>query len=80
MRCQSASRSAGSWPITSGSTVRSASPAERSKPCEVIIAAPGTDGSFIGAGLLGNGKRNAMANAGGDAEQHAAAVDAKEAP
>ena len=46
---------------------------------QVIIAAPGTDGSFIGAGLLGNGKRNALASAG-DAEQHAAADDAKETP
>jgi regulator of protease activity HflC (stomatin/prohibitin superfamily) len=49
---------------------------------QVIIAAPGTDGSFIGAGLLGNGngKRNAMASAAADAEQHAAADDAREAP
>ena len=43
---------------------------------QVIIAAPGTDGSFIGAGLLGSQKRAA---AGSD-EQHAAADDAKEAP
>jgi len=47
---------------------------------QVIIATPGTDGSFIGAGLLGSGKRNAMASAAGDAEQHAAADDAREAP
>ena len=47
---------------------------------QVIIAAPGTDGGFIGAGLLGNAKRNAVASSGDDAEQHAAAVDAKEAP
>jgi hypothetical protein len=47
---------------------------------QVIIAAPGTDGSFIGAGLLGNAKRSALASAGGDAEQHAAADDDKETP
>jgi regulator of protease activity HflC (stomatin/prohibitin superfamily) len=47
---------------------------------QVIIAAPGTDGSFIGAGLLGSQKRNALASAGDEAEQHAAADDAKEAP
>jgi regulator of protease activity HflC (stomatin/prohibitin superfamily) len=43
---------------------------------QVIIAAPGSDGGFIGAGLLGTSgqKRTALAN---DAEQHAAA-DAKE--
>jgi regulator of protease activity HflC (stomatin/prohibitin superfamily) len=45
---------------------------------QVIIAAPGTDGSFIGAGLLGSAKRNTLA--GGDAEQHATADDAQEAP
>ena len=45
---------------------------------QVIIAAPGTDGSFIGAGLLGTSsqKRTALAK---DTEQHAAADDAKEA-
>ena len=45
---------------------------------QVIIAAPGSDGGFIGAGLLGTSsqKRTARAN---DAEQHAAADDAKEA-
>ena len=45
---------------------------------QVIIAAPGSDGGFIGAGLLGtsNQKRTARAN---DVEQHAAADDAKEA-
>jgi len=47
---------------------------------QVIIAAPGTDGSFIGAGLLGNAKRTAVATSGDDPEQHAAAGDAKEAP
>jgi len=47
---------------------------------QVIIAAPGSDGSFIGAGLLGNTTRNAVARSGDDAERHAAAVDAKEAP
>lgn len=47
---------------------------------QVIIAAPGTDGSFIGAGLLGVQKRTAFASAGDDAERHAAAADAKEAP
>ena len=46
---------------------------------QVIIAAPGTDGSFIGAGLLGNAKRSAVASRGDDAEQQAAA-DAREAP
>ena len=46
---------------------------------QVIIAAPGTDGSFIGAGLLGSAQRTAQAGSD-DAEQHAAAVDAKEAP
>jgi regulator of protease activity HflC (stomatin/prohibitin superfamily) len=45
---------------------------------QVIIAAPGTDGSFIGAGLLGSAKRNTLAS--GDAEQHATADDAQEAP
>jgi regulator of protease activity HflC (stomatin/prohibitin superfamily) len=46
---------------------------------QVIIAAPGTDGSFIGAGLLGSAKRNALAS--GDAEEHAtAATDSAEAP
>jgi hypothetical protein len=44
---------------------------------QVIIAAPGTDGSFIGAGLLGSAKRNAVAS---DAEQHAVADDTQEAP
>ena len=48
---------------------------------QVIIAAPGTDGSFIGAGLLGSAKRTAVAAASADdAEQHAAAGDEKEAP
>ncbi len=47
---------------------------------QVIIAAPGTDGSFIGAGLLGSAKRNAVASGADDVEQHAAAGDAKEAP
>ena len=47
---------------------------------QVIIAAPGSDGGFIGAGLLGNAKRNVVATSGDDAEQHAAADDAKEAP
>ena len=44
---------------------------------QVIIAAPGTDGSFIGAGLLGTAgqKRTALAN---DAEEHATAADVKE--
>ena len=46
---------------------------------QVIIAAPGSDGGFIGAGLLGSQKRIALASAGA-AEQHAAADDAKEAP
>ena len=46
---------------------------------QVIIAAPGTDGSFIGAGLLGSHKRSALA-AASDEEQHAAADDAKESP
>jgi regulator of protease activity HflC (stomatin/prohibitin superfamily) len=46
---------------------------------QVIIAAPGTDGSFIGAGLLGSRRRSAL-GAGSDAEQHAAADDTKEAP
>jgi len=46
---------------------------------QVIIAAPGSDGGFIGAGLLGSQKRSALASAGA-AEQHAAADDAKEAP
>jgi len=45
---------------------------------QVIIAAPGSDGGFIGAGLLGSQRRSALANTAGDAEQHAAA-DAKEA-
>ncbi len=45
---------------------------------QVIIAAPGTDGGFLGAGLLGSAKRNALASAAGDAEQHATADDAKE--
>jgi regulator of protease activity HflC (stomatin/prohibitin superfamily) len=47
---------------------------------QVIIAAPGSDGSFIGAGLLGNARRTAVATSGDDAEQHAAAGDEKEAP
>ena len=47
---------------------------------QVIIAAPGTGGSFIGAGLLGGAQRTAGASRGDDAEQHAAAADAKEAP
>ncbi len=42
---------------------------------QVIIAAPGTDGSFIGAGLLGSQRRMAQAAA---EEQHADADDAKE--
>jgi hypothetical protein len=49
---------------------------------QVIIAAPGTDGGFIGAGLLGTSgqKRAALAGAAtNDSEQHAAADDAKEA-
>jgi regulator of protease activity HflC (stomatin/prohibitin superfamily) len=33
---------------------------------QVIIAAPGTDGSFIGAGLLGSQKHAAVASAGKD--------------
>jgi len=47
---------------------------------QVIIAAPGTDGSFIGAGLLGSAKRTTVATSTDDAEQHAAAGDEKEAP
>jgi regulator of protease activity HflC (stomatin/prohibitin superfamily) len=47
---------------------------------QVIIAAPGTDGSFIGAGLLGSAKRTSVATSSDDAEQHAAAGDQKEAP
>jgi len=47
---------------------------------QVIIAAPGTDGSFIGAGLLGNARRNAVATSGDEAEQHATAGDTQEAP
>ena len=47
---------------------------------QVIIAAPGTDGSFIGAGLLGGARRGAVASASGDDEQHAAAGATKEAP
>ena len=49
---------------------------------QVIIAAPGTDGGFIGAGLLGTSGRKRSALAGGatnESEQHAAADDAKEA-
>jgi hypothetical protein len=45
---------------------------------QVIIAAPGTDGSFIGAGLLGSARRNTVAS--GDAEEHAVGDDAREAP
>ncbi len=42
---------------------------------QVIIAAPGTDGGFIGAGLLGTSgqKRTALAGSANDDEQHAAA-------
>jgi regulator of protease activity HflC (stomatin/prohibitin superfamily) len=47
---------------------------------QVIIAAPGTDGSFIGAGLLGSARRTAVAASGDDGEQHAAAGDEKETP
>ena len=48
---------------------------------QVIIAAPPTDGSFIGAGLLGSQRRNALAQANGDARHAAAdADDAKEQP
>jgi hypothetical protein len=47
---------------------------------QVIIAAPGTDGSFIGAGLLGSARRSAVASAGDDDERHAAAGATKEAP
>ena len=47
---------------------------------QVIIAAPGTDGSFIGAGLLGSQKRTARADAESDEQQHAAADDAKDTP
>ncbi|HEY2561395.1 MAG TPA: SPFH domain-containing protein [Caldimonas sp.] len=47
---------------------------------QVIIAAPGTDGSFIGAGLLGSQRQRALASASGDAEQRADAADAKETP
>jgi len=49
---------------------------------QVIIAAPGTDGGFIGAGLLGTSGQKRSALAGGatnESEQHAAADDAKEA-
>ncbi len=46
---------------------------------QVIIAAPGTDGSFIGAGLLGGRTRAARADAQSE-EQHADADDAKETP
>ena len=46
---------------------------------QVIIAAPGSDGGFIGAGLLGSQKRSALGRAGA-VEQHVAADDAKEAP
>ena len=42
---------------------------------QVIIAAPGTDGSFIGAGLLGSQKRMAQA---ASVEQHADADDTRE--
>jgi regulator of protease activity HflC (stomatin/prohibitin superfamily) len=41
---------------------------------QVIIAAPPTDGGFIGTALLGGQKRNAVAGAG-DAEKHASAAD-----
>jgi regulator of protease activity HflC (stomatin/prohibitin superfamily) len=50
---------------------------------QVIIAAPGSDGSFIGAGLLGTAKRNALAagaSDGDDSEQHAAAEGTKVSP
>ena len=47
---------------------------------QVIIAAPGSDGGFIGAGLLASQTRSALASAGGDAEQHAVAAAAKDAP
>jgi regulator of protease activity HflC (stomatin/prohibitin superfamily) len=48
---------------------------------QVIIAAPGTGGGFIGAGLIGNAGRVARGPEGSDAEQHAAADgDAREAP
>jgi regulator of protease activity HflC (stomatin/prohibitin superfamily) len=48
---------------------------------QVIIAAPPTDGGFIGSALLGGQKRNALAQANAGA-QHAAADadDAKEQP
>ena len=47
---------------------------------QVIIAAPGTGGGFIGAGLLGTAKRTAVTTSSDDVEQHAAAGDEKEAP
>ena len=47
---------------------------------QVIIAAPGSDGGFIGAGLLGSQKRTARAETDADEQQHAAADDAKGAP
>jgi regulator of protease activity HflC (stomatin/prohibitin superfamily) len=48
---------------------------------QVIIAAPPTDGGFIGSALLGGPKRTSLAAGGVDEEQHAAsAADAKEAP
>ncbi len=44
---------------------------------QVIIAAPGSDGGFIGAGLLGSGQRRSVLADSGDAEEHAAADDAR---
>ncbi|HEX2543164.1 MAG TPA: SPFH domain-containing protein [Caldimonas sp.] len=46
---------------------------------QVIIAAPPSDGGFIGASLLGTPKRVEVA-AGADEEQHAASTTTKEAP
>ena len=47
---------------------------------QVIIAAPGTGGSFIGAGLLGQARRDTVATQRRRGEQHAGADDAQEAP
>jgi uncharacterized membrane protein YqiK len=47
---------------------------------QVIIAAPGSDGGFIGAGLLGTSQRRSVLATSADAEQHAAAADEKDAP
>jgi len=47
---------------------------------QVIIAAPGSDGGFIGAGLLGRAKRETLTSTAHDGEQHAGADDVQEAP